>query len=130
MIGGRVLDTSAVVQFASNTSIYMQAAVWVALEESLVLAIPTTALAEAWAQADRADHDALEVLLGLPVTVVDPLDASRTRPVGELLAAAPSAGVRAGHVAEVARRRGWPVITAATEPLRQVDPGLDVEELP
>lgn len=130
MIGGRVLDTSAVVQFASNTSIYMQSAVWVALEESLVLAIPTTALAEAWAQTDPADHDALEVLLGLPVTVVDSLDGARARTVGELLTAASGAGVRAGHVVEVARRRGWPVITAATGPLNEVDAGLEVEELP
>jgi hypothetical protein len=130
VIGGRVLDTSAVVQFASNTSIYMQSAVWVALEESLVLAIPATSLTEAWAQANPAGHDALEVLLGLPITVIDPLDAAQTRPVGELLAAAPAAALRAGHVAYVARRRGWPVITAAAAPLRRIDPKLDVEELP
>jgi hypothetical protein len=130
VIGGRVLDTSAVVQFASNTSIYMQSAVWVALEESLVLAIPATSLTEAWARADPADHDALEVLLGLPVTVIDPLNATETRPVGELLARAAAADLRAGHVAHVARGRGWPVITAAAGPLRLIDPELDVEELP
>lgn len=131
MIGGRVLDTSAVVQFASNTSVYMQSAVWVALEESLVLAIPATALAQAWAQADPAGHDALEVLLGLPITVIDPLEAAQTRPVGELLAAAAAAAdVRAGHVVHVARRRSWPVITAAADSLRRLDPELDVEELP
>jgi len=33
-------------------------------------------------------------------------------------------------VAEVARRRGWPVITTATGPLPQVDPDLGLEELP
>jgi hypothetical protein len=131
VIGGRVLDTGAVVQFATNSSIYMQSAVWVALEESLVLAIPATSLTEAWAQADPASHDALEVLLGLPITVIDPLDAARAAPVGRLLAAAPAAGeLRAGHVAHVARRRGWPVITATAAPLRRIDSGLDVEELP
>ena len=130
MIGGRVLDTSAVVQFASNTSVYMQSAVWVALEESLVLAIPSASLAEAWAQAHPSGHDALEVLLGLPITVIEPLDAAHSRPVGELLAAAPGTDLRVGHVAHVARRRGWPVITAAVDPLRQVDAELDVEELP
>lgn len=130
MIGGRVLDTSAVVGFASNTSVYMQSAVWVALEESLVLAVPATASAQAWAQADPAGHDALEVLLGLPITVIDPLDAAQTRPVGELLAAAAAVDVRAGHVVHVARRRGRPVITAAADSLRRLDPELDVEELP
>ena len=130
MIGGRVLDTSAVVQFASNTSVYMQSAVWVALEEALVLAIPGTSLAEAWAQTDPADHDALDVLLGLPITVVNALDAAQARSVGQILTAAPAAGVRAGHVAHVARRRGWPVITAAPEQLRRVELALDIEELP
>ena len=130
MIGGRVLDTSAVVQFASNTSIYMQSAVWVALEESLVLAIPATSLTEAWAQADPSSYDALEVLLGLPITVIEPLDAAQTEPVGKLLAAAPGTDLRAGQVAHVARRRGWPVITAAAVPLRRIDPALDVEDLP
>jgi hypothetical protein len=131
VIGGRVLDTSAVVQFASNTSIYMQSAVWVALEESLVLAIPATSLAEAWARAAPTGHDALEVLLGLPITMIDPLDAAQTEPVGKLLAAASAAAhLRAGHVVHVARRRGWQVITAAAAPLRQIDPELDVEELP
>ena len=130
MIGGRVLDTSAIVQFASTSSIYMQSAVWVALEENLVLAIPATSLAEAWAEANPEDHDAIEVLLGLPVTVVDPLEDAQTRPVGELLAGAPTAGVRAGQVTHVAHRRGWPVITAAPGQVRQIDPALDVEELP
>jgi hypothetical protein len=130
VIGGRVLDTSAILQFASNTSIYMQSAVWVALEESLVLALPATSLTEAWARADTGDHDALEVLLGLPITVIDPLDADQTRPVGQLLAAAGGADVRTGHVAHCANRRGWPVVTAAPDPLRRIGPALDIEELP
>jgi len=130
VIGGRVLDTSAILQFASNSSIYMQSAVWVALEESLVLAVPATSLAEAWARADAGDHDALEVLLGLPITVIDPLGADQTRPVGQVLATAGSTDVRAGHVAHCAKHRGWPVITAVPDPLRRIDPGLDIEDLP
>ncbi len=77
------------------------------------------------------DGDAgLEVLLGLPITVIDPLDAAHSRPVGELLAATSAMDVRAGHVAHVARRRGWPIITAAPGALRRIDGDLDVEELP
>jgi hypothetical protein len=130
VIGGRVLDTSAILQFTSNTSIYMQAAVWVALEDGLVLAVPTTSLTEAWAQADRSDHDALEVLLGLPIAVIDPLGVDQTRKVGQLLADAGSRDIRTGHVVHCANRRGWPVITAAPEPLRRIDPALAIEELP
>lgn len=128
MIGGRVLDTSAVVQFASTSSIYMQSAVWVALEESLVLVVPATSLTEAWAQTDPADHDALAVLLGLPITIIDPLDAAQAHDVGQLMTA--GVDVRVGQVAHVARSRDWPVITAAPEALRRLDVGLTVEELP
>jgi hypothetical protein len=130
VIGGRVLDTSAILQFATNTSIYMQSTVWVALDEGLVLALPTTSLTQAWSQAHPDHHDALEVLLGLPVTIIDPLDADRPRPVGQLLANAGSADVCAGHVAHCARRRGWPVITATPAPLRRIDPELAIEQLP
>jgi hypothetical protein len=75
-------------------------------------------------QADPADHDALKVLLGLPTAVIDPLDAAQTEPVGRLLAAPAGADHpadrRAEHVVHVARRRGWPVITAAAAQLRGI----------
>jgi len=140
VIGGRVLDTSALLRFASNTSIYIQSAVWVALEEGLVLAVPATSLTEAWAQSHSGDHDVLDVLLGLPITMVDPLDAEEARLTGRLLAADRSeqvdegedaaADVRTGHVVRTAQRRGWPVLTAVPEPLRRLDPELEVDELP
>jgi hypothetical protein len=137
VIGGRVLDTSALLRFASNTSIYMQSAVWVALEEGLVLSVPATALTEAWARSHSGDHDVLDVLLGLPITVVDPLDADEARRTGRLLAASSeqvgedaAADVRTGHVVHTARRRGWPVLTAVPESLRRLDPELEVDELP
>ncbi|MGH3826126.1 MAG: hypothetical protein ACRDQX_02975 [Pseudonocardiaceae bacterium] len=56
MIGGRVLDTSALLAFARGTSIYVAAAVWTAVD----------------------------VLLHLLVTVIDNLDEARARAVGQL----------------------------------------------
>jgi hypothetical protein len=130
VIGGRVLDTTAILRFATNTSVYMQSLVWVALDEGLVLAIPATALTEAWAGIEPADHDALDVLLGLPVTVIDPLAAEQARPTGELLAAGDTSDLRSAHVALCSRRRGWPVLTAAPGPLRRLDPDMEIDELP
>ena len=79
------------------------------------------------------------MLLGLPTTVIDPLDADEARLTGRLLAASheqvgegeDAAGdVRTGHVVRAAQRRGWPVLTAVPESLRRLDPELEVDELP
>jgi hypothetical protein len=128
MIGGLVLDTSAIVQFASSTSIYAQAAVWYAVAESAVLVVPATALTEAWAQVAPRHRDALDVLLGLPVTIVTDLGTAPARPIGQLMGA--RGDIRVGHVAHTARSRGWPVLTADAAPLRRLDAGLDIEPLP
>lgn len=107
MIGGRVLDASAVIAFASGGSVYAAALVWTAVEEGMVLVVPSTAVAHAWSRLPDKDHDVLEVLLRLPVTVVDELTAARARAVG----------VRGGdqitaHALLCAHDRGWPLVTA------------------
>lgn len=38
VIGGRVLDTSALLAFATESSVYCAALVWTAVKESIVLA--------------------------------------------------------------------------------------------
>jgi len=106
VIGGRVLDASAVIAFASRTSIYAQALVWTAVEEGIVLVVPSTAVGTAWATLAEKDHDVLEVLLRLPVTVVDDLTGVRARAVGELGGAQLDA-----HALLCARDRGWAVVT-------------------
>jgi hypothetical protein len=138
VIGGRVLDTSTLVDFALVRP-YPQALVWTAVDAGMVLAIPATALAEAWARTPLDAQDALAVLLALPNTVVEPLDAAHAQMVGQMLSARSltrtGAGpvtdqVRAGHVATCGLRRGWPVVTGEASALRELDPGLDVDELP
>lgn len=126
MIGGRVLDTSALFAFATETSVYCSALVWTAVRESMVLAIPSTAVAAAWADVADKHYQVLEVLLGLHVTVIDPLDGERARAVG--LLGGPQADA---HAVACARERGWPLVTA--QPARYAEyghVGVDIEPLP
>ncbi len=126
MIGGRVLDTSALLAFARGASIYASAAVWTAVEESIVLVVPSTAVAAAWAELADEYRPVLDVLLQLPVTVIDALDESRARAVGELGGPQTDA-----HAIACAQERGWPLLTAHPAryaPYQQA--GVDLEALP
>jgi len=62
VIGGRVLDASALVAFTAQRSVYAAALVWTAVEESIVLVVPSTAIATAWADLEDKNHPVLEVL--------------------------------------------------------------------
>ena len=126
MIGGRVLDASAIVAFASGDSIYAAALVWTAVEEGIVLVVPSTAIAAAWAQLPDKDHPVLEVLLDLPVTVVDDLDATRARTVGAFRGDQLDA-----HALLCAHDRGYPLITADASRYTGVrPPGIEIDQLP
>lgn len=106
MIGGRVLDAAALVAFASRTSVYAEALVWTAVEEGLVLVVPSSAVAVAWTQLEEKDHLVLDVLLQLPVTVVDDLTAARARAVGTW-----GGDPLDAHALLCASDRGWPLVT-------------------
>jgi hypothetical protein len=150
VIGGRVLDASTLVGFAVVRP-YPQALVWTAVEVGLVLAVPAAALATAWARTPPEAQDALAVLLALPNTVIEPLDAAQAREVGRILTArptgsgksratSPGAGhgdpplgddaVRAGQVVACGLRRGWPIVSGEPRVLRELDPRVEVDELP
>jgi len=125
VIGGRVLDASMIVFFASGHSVYAAALVWTAVEEGIVLAVPSTAVAEAWAGLPDKDQPVLNVLLQLPVTVVDDLE-RRARTVGGLGGTQPEA-----HALLCARDRGWPLVTADAPRYLGTDlVGVEVEQLP
>jgi predicted nucleic acid-binding protein len=124
VIGGRVLDTSALLAFARGSSIYAAAAIWTAVEESIVLIVPSTAVAAAWAAAEH--RLVLDVLLQLPVTVIDALDETRARAVGEL--GGPQADA---HAIACAQGRGWPLLTDNPDHYtRYQHTGVDFEPLP
>lgn len=128
MIGGRVLDVSFLVAFASRTSVYSEAAVWTAMDRGVVLLVPSSALTMAAAQLTTKDMPVLEVLLALPVTVPDDLTSVRARTVAEV-AAELDADLATAHVVACARERGWPVITGEPDRYRG-RAGVEVEPLP
>jgi hypothetical protein len=126
VIGGRVLDASAIVAFAGGHSVYAAALVWTAVEDGIVLVVPSTAIAAAWAQLPDEDHPVLEVLLDLPVTVVDDLDATRARAVGAFRGDQLDA-----HALLCAHGRGYPLITADASRYAGVrPPGVEIDQLP
>ncbi|MGH4026239.1 MAG: hypothetical protein ACRDRV_16825 [Pseudonocardiaceae bacterium] len=126
MIGGRVLDTSALVAFATETSVYCAALVWTAVKESIVLAVPSTAVAEAWTVLEGDKYPVLDVLLRLHVTVIDSLDGERARTVGMLGGPQTDA-----HAIVCAQQRGWPLVTGESIRYRcQGHAGVEIETLP
>lgn len=130
MIGGRVLDTTALAAFAIGRPVYVRALVWAAVEENIVLAVPTAALGRAWALLGPEHHAALQVLLDLPNTVIDELGPASALESGLLLAASGHDDIVAGQVAVSARRRGWPAVTGDPATLRKLDTSVPIEELP
>jgi hypothetical protein len=129
-IGGRVLDSTALAAFAVGRPVYMRALVWAAVEENIVLAVPSAALGRAWALLEPEHHAALQVLLDLPNTVIDDLSPASAQESGLLMAASGGDDIAAGQVAASARRRGWPAVTGDPGALRKLDTAVAIEELP
>lgn len=133
---GWVLDVPAITRFA-RVDPYAQAVVWAAVEQGSTLLVPATALTVAFARSPVSVHDAIGVLLDLPVTLIDALDRSRAGDAGLLLAQAdepdevPSdwSGMAAAHVVAACRVRGWPVVTDGTAAIHSIDPRVEVKLL-
>ena len=144
MIGGRVLDATAVHDMTIGGTVYGRALLAFAVAEAMPLVIPAAALQRVWAAAGDGDYPLLGFLLDLPVTVVVPLDAAAAQRSGILAhplhaAGATGAGERgagggwdgaAAHTVHVAQARGLAVVTADPGPLHALDPHLQVELLP
>ncbi|TWF76223.1 hypothetical protein FHX44_112112 [Pseudonocardia hierapolitana] len=130
MIGGRVLDATALAAFAIGRPVYVRALVWAAVEENIVLAVPSAALGRAWSMLEPEHHPALQVLLDLPNTVIDELGTVSAHESGLLLAASGQDDIVAGQVAASAKRRGWPAVTGDPAALRKLDTTVAIEELP
>jgi len=130
MIGGRVLDSTALAAFATGRPVYMRALVWAAVEEHIVLAVPSTAPGRAWSLLEPDHHAALQVLLELPSTVIDELGTASAQESGLLMALSGGDEIVAGQVAASAKRRGWPAVTGDRGALRKLDTQVAIEELP
>ncbi len=123
---------TAVVGFSNGQSVYAEALVMTAIEENIVLAVPSAGLARASALILRGHEPGLDVLLGLPCTVVDPLDTVQARTVGAILeqSGEPRGDIAATHVVYCAQQRGWPIVTSDPERLLTLDSSIEIENLP
>ncbi|MEU4703419.1 hypothetical protein [Nonomuraea dietziae] len=135
MIGGigRVLDVSALVDFATQRTRYMEAVVWTHDRHVGSLLIPAPVLAAAIAQIPDRAVPVLEVLVGLEVTTVVALTEGSAPAIGATLKAAGTAAaeaVTAASVVHAALTRGIPVVTGQPYPLLALHPSVEIDLLP
>jgi len=126
VIGGRILDSSCLIAFATQASVYAAALVWTSVQENIVLVLPSTSVAAAWSGLEDKHRPVLEVLLRLPTAVVDELTTARARTVGDLAAG----DLEAAHAVTCALERGWALVTGEPDRYRPFGGGLAIEELP
>ncbi|MET9934814.1 MULTISPECIES: hypothetical protein [unclassified Streptomyces] len=131
MIGGRILDTSALTA-AAQGSLYMQALLSLAHQRVIPLLVPTTALSDAYASLKPDAQQALHVIAQFPMLTLAPFTEEDARGAGTLRAARPEvrSDATAGHVAFLAAAREWPVISGDSIRLQALYPGIEVEPLP
>ncbi|MBV9313980.1 MAG: hypothetical protein JO100_09610 [Pseudonocardia sp.] len=85
--------------------------------------MPSTAVAAVWVELNDDQRLAFDVVLDLPVTVVDNLDQARARAVGKL--GGPQIDA---HAIACAQQRGWPLLTAdPARYARHKQTGVDFE---
>jgi predicted nucleic acid-binding protein len=127
VIGGKVLDASFVAALVRGS---LAAGAWLdtARLAGLALYLPTLALTEVRAVCPDAGGELAE-LLGHPGVVLGELDAAAAAQVEQLLTEAGVFDALAGHIAHVARTRGWPVVTADPGRLRRIAPDLEFDLL-
>lgn len=132
MIGGRVLDATAVHAIVTGSSEYAQALLTVATDLGIPLAVPATALQAAWQEADPKARPWLDLLPEAATVVVLDLTAQVARDAGLLAADSghPGAPASAGHAVAVALERSWPVVTRHPDVLLALSPDVRTETIP
>ncbi len=135
-LGGRVLDVAALVDIATDRTIYGQSLIPMVQRQGLTLAIPAAALLVARGHLEPGGRGRLHLLPHMAATVVDVLDLEVAETAGDLLATVETPldgsadATSATHVALSALRRGWPVITDRGATLRAVDATIEIDALP
>lgn len=127
MIGGKILDPSALAEFAQG-SIAMEAWLATARATGVVLYLPALVLSEVRA-VYPGSHGRLDRILRDSQVVYRELSVDDAPKVAKLLAESGAWDGTAGHVVLVARQRGWPVLSADPGRLRRIAPDLDVDLL-
>lgn len=132
-MSGRVLTSSAIIDIATDRSVYGRAFLVAAVELGMVFPTPSTALLQAWAAVPTQARALLELFLDAPAVVIEDLGASVAGRAGLRAHPAHAAGrvdVAAAHAVDVAITRGFAILTAEPGPLRAIDPNVEIEELP
>jgi len=133
VVSGRVLTSSAIVDIATNRSVYGRAFLVAAVELGMTFPTPSSALLQAWAAVPPEARALLELFLDAPAIVVEGLGAAVAARAGVRAHPTQQAGrvdVAAAHAVEVAIERGLAILTAEPGPLRAIDPEVEIEELP
>ncbi|HEX2300444.1 MAG TPA: hypothetical protein VHH34_18360, partial [Pseudonocardiaceae bacterium] len=102
-----------------------------AIEENIVLLVPSATLVRAAALVPAGHQLGVDVLLGLPCTVVDALDTTQARTLGTFLheQGLPGVDLAAAHTVHCARHRQWPIVTNDPAPLRALDNAVHIERM-
>jgi hypothetical protein len=132
-VSGRVLTSSAIVDIATDRSVYGRAFLVAAVELGMIFPTPSTALLQAWAAVPPQARALLELFLDAPAVVVEDLTVSVAGRAGVRAHPAHRAGcfdVAAAHAVDVAMARGLAILTAEPGPLRAIHPAVEIEELP
>jgi hypothetical protein len=131
VIGGIVLDATALADLAENRTPYAAELVDTAIANLRVVCVPAAALMECWAQSPEDSQTFLAMFTGLSVVVVDAVDEATAIDAGALAAAAgqPDAAAGTMHAVMVARTRKWPVLTQNPQAVVALDPDVIVESL-
>ena len=132
MIGGKVLDSTAVLAIAAGTSDYTDALMVVANQLGITLAVPTTAFQTAWQVVAARDGPWLEQLPAASMIVMLDLDTATAREAGQMAAHAgrPAAHLAAAHAAQIGVTRGWPVVTRSPQTLLVLSRDVITETIP
>ncbi|MEV0195305.1 hypothetical protein [Nonomuraea sp. NPDC050691] len=128
-----MLDTSALTDFATQRTRYMEAVVWMHDAYIGSLIIPAPALTAAYAAIPDRARPVLDVLVGLETTVVVPVDHGNAAAIADTLRAAgisaPEA-VTAASVVDAALRRRVPIVTGQPFPLRSISGDVELDLIP
>jgi hypothetical protein len=126
VIGGRVLDTTALQAAARGSSLYAQAFITAARSTGIVLAIPAVAWQRTWRDSDLEDRPFLQLLREISVVVFDDLTPDAAQ-ASSLLGSEHALDVL--HVAWSALTRDWDILTSRPETFAGIHPDIGVEPI-
>ena len=132
-MSGRVLTCSAILDIATDRSVYGRAFLVAAVELGMTFPTPSTALLQAWATVPPEARALLELFMDAPAVIIEDLGASTAGRASVRAHPAHQTGsfdVATAHAVDVAITRGLPILTAEPGPLRAIDPDVEIEELP